>query len=187
MLTSQQLTTLNTSLLANTNTILISGEATVINTLTTAQQANSAVQQAVANWYNLSTTAFWVWQPISSLAATGMAIKMSDVGNLTTANATRLSTSFQLRPNGFLPSVQDDRSLFGGLFSVAGAAGTLINLLAAWQRLATNAEQLFATGTGTEGSGLNTDGSLTTGSPATLSFSGSLSGLDIQAAYLGHY
>lgn len=190
MLTSAQLTTLKNDLAANTNTILISGFAVAINALTPAQMNNVDVAQAVADlWYNLNASpAFWVWQPNASLIATGMALKMSDVGNLTSANSGRLQDSFQCRPGGFTPSNQDDRSLFGSLFSVSGAAGTRANLIAIWQRLATYAEKLFASGTGTQVTGdLNSDGTVSAGNPATLSFAGALTGTDVTAAYNGHY
>lgn len=190
MLTAAQLTTLHNDLAANANAILISGFSVAIDALTSSQMNNPDVAQAVADqWYNLNANpAFWVWQPNSSLLAVGMAIKMSDVGNLTTANSNRLGVSFQTRPGGFTPSNQDDRSLFGSLFSVSGAIGTRTALLAAWQRQATYGEKLFASGVGTEVTGdLNSDGSTTNGSPGVLSFSGALSGIDITAAYNGHY
>lgn len=181
MLTTAQLQTLKTNLASNTNTVLINGVATAINAV--PHGADNA--QTIADWYNLTASpGFWVWQAISSLNDTGNAIKMSDVGNLTTANSTRLQVSFQIRPNGFNPANQDDRALFGSLFSVAGASGTRANLLAAWQRQATNVEKLFATGTGTQATGdLNSDGSLTVGSPATLVVVSPISALDIENAW----
>ena len=116
-----------------------------------------------------------------TIARSNLALVGTDESTgVTIANSTRLQVSFQVRPNGFAPSVQDDRALFGGLFSVSGAAGTRANLLAAWQRQAAYVEKLFATGTGTQATGdLNSDGSLTVGSPATLSFSGSITGQDV--------
>lgn len=184
MLTTSQLQTLKAALASNTNTVLINGVATAINAV--PQGGQNA--QTIANWYNQpASPSFWVWLGNASLLVTGMAIKMSDVGGLTTANSTRLQVSFQVRPNGFSPAVQDDRSLFGGLFSVSGASGTRANLLAAWQRLATYAEKLFATGTGTQVTGdLNSDGSTTNGSPGVLVFDGSatpLSANDIENAW----
>jgi len=183
-LTPAQLQTLKTNLAANTATVLINGVATAINVVPHGAQN----AQTIADWYNLTAAPnFWAWKGISPPAETGMAIKMSDVRNLTTANSTRLQVSFQIRPNGFNPGNQDDRALFGGLFSVAGAAGTRANLLAAWQRLASNVETLFATGTGTQATGdLGSDGSITAGSPATLVFDGSitpLSGQDVLNAW----
>lgn len=184
-LTPAQLQTLKTSLAGNINTVLINGVTTAINVVPHGAQN----AQTVADWYNLTSAPnFWAWKGISPPNETGMAIKMSDVGNLTTANSTRLQVSFQIRPNGFNPANQDDRALFGGLFSVAGAAGTRANLLAAWQRLATNAEKLFVTGTGTQATGdINSDGSITAGSPATLGFDGAavggLSAQDIENAW----
>ena len=181
MLTPAQLVTLKNDLAVNTNTVLINGVATAINAVPHGLQN----AQTIADFYNLNAApAFWVWQPISTPAQTGMAIKMSDVGNLTTANSSRLQVSFLIRPNGFTPSNQDDRSLFGSLFSVAGASGTRAALLAAWQRQASNVEKLFATGTGTQVTGdLNTDGSVTVGSPATLVVVSPIFGQDIINAW----
>jgi len=193
MLSPAQLQTLKADLQTNTNTILISGVATPINTVASeafnAVPKNVSFAQEICNqWYNLpASPSFWVWLSTSTLAAVGMAIKMSDVGNLTTANSTRLQVSFQVRPGGFTPANQDDRSLFGGLFSVSGASGTRANLLAIWQRLATRIEKMFATGTGTQVTGdLNSDGSVTVGSPGVLVVDGStnpLTGNDVLEAW----
>lgn len=184
MLTAAQLQTLKADLAANTNTVTINGVATAVN----AVPHGPDNAQQIANWYNgTAAPSFWVWLGNAPLSLTGMAVKMSDVGNLTTANSTRLQVSFQIRPNGFTPSNQDDRALFGSLFSVAGASGTRAALLAAWQRLASRLEKLFATGTGTQVTGdLNTDGTVTVGSPATLAVDGStnpLAGQDVLAAW----
>lgn len=184
-LSTAQLQTLKTNLAANTAAVVCSdGQSRAINALIGALRTLDNAY-AVAAWYNQTASPnFWVWESNSSLITTGMAIKMSDVGNLTTANTTRLQTSFQIRPGGFTPSNQDDRALFGGLFSVSGATGTRANLLAAWQRTASNIEKLLATGTGTQATGdINSDGSVTGGSPATLTFEGSVAPTDIQAAW----
>ncbi len=172
-LTTAQLQTLKTDLAANNNTVLINGVATAIKDVPHGSQN----AQTIADWYNLATASTWIWKNNSPLSETGMAIKMSDVGNLTTANSTRLQVSFQIRPGGFNPSLADDRSLFGGLFSVAGASGTRAALLTIWQRLATNAEKLFSTGTGSQATGdLNSDGTVTVGSPATTTINAPITG-----------
>jgi hypothetical protein len=124
--------------------------------------------QATANLLNSPAAPdYWVWKSNLSVEETGMAIVMSEVGGLTTANSTRLQVSFQVRPGGFTPSDASDRSLFGSVFSAAGGQLTRAALLLKWQRLATVAEKLFATGGGgTQATGLGTDGSVTGGSPA---------------------
>lgn len=182
-LTAAQLTTLKNDIAANTATIPAgqpwtgSFAGTQVKLVPNTSDGNLAV----AGWYNQTASpAFWGWLPLSTPADTGRAIKMSDVGNLTTANSTRLQVSFQIRPDGFVPSSTDDRALFGGLFSVAGAAGTRANLLAIWQRQVTFLEKLLATGTGTQATGdLNSDGSVVSGSPATLAFAGAITGTDV--------
>ena len=185
-MTTAQLQTFKANMAANANTVLIGGVATPINSLTTPSVQTTVAAAAVAAFYNQTASpSFTVWTGLTSTNIVGMAIKMSDVGNLTTANSTRLSTSFQIRPNGFDSSNQDDRALFGSLFSVSGASGTRANLLAAWQRLATFFEKIFATGTGTAVNGdLNSDGSVSgTGSPATLVLNGQIGGQDVLNAW----
>lgn len=126
---------------------------------------NSAFDQSAVDALNAAAaTDFWAWKGKLSLEETGMAIVMSEVGGLTTANSTRLQVSFQVRPGGFTPSNQNDRSLFGTVFSAAGGQLTRAALLTKWQRLATVAEKLLASGTGTQATALNTDGTVT-GSP----------------------
>ena len=110
---------------------------------------------------------FWVWKSNLNSSDSGMAINLNEVGGLTTANSTRLQVSFQIRPGGFTPAVQADRALFGSVFSAAGGVNTRAALLAKWQKLATIGEKLLASGTGTQATGLNTDGTVTGGSPAT--------------------
>lgn len=178
---TSQSTTLKNAIAANTNQVIVDGVSYAIN----AVPKNGDGAAAVAAWYNqMASPAFWLWYNEASLTAVGMALKMSDVGGLTTANSTRLQVSFQVRPNGFNPSVQDDRSLFGSLFSVSGASGTRANLLALWQHQANNAEKVFATGTGTQATGdLNSDGSVTAGSPGTTTEEGLLTGAEVLSAW----
>lgn len=140
--------------------------------------------QAIAEAYNLQASPdYYVWQMLSSLAETGMALLLSDVSGLTTANSNRIQVSFQVRPNGFEPSLQSDRALFGDVFSVAGASGTRSKLLTAWQRLATRAEKVLkSAGTGTQATGLNSDGTVTGGDPATLGHEGPIDRFDVENA-----
>lgn len=125
--------------------------------------------QSTADAMNeLASPEFWVWLSNLSTEASGMAISMDEVAGLTTANSNRLNVSFAIRPGGFTPASQDDRSLFGSVFSAAGGVKTRTALMEKWQRQATIAEELLATGTGTKGVGLETDGATESGSPAVL-------------------
>lgn len=125
--------------------------------------------QATANAMNADAApAFYVWKESSSLEQTGMAVLLSDVANLTDVNVNRLTAAYDLRPGGFTPSSQNDRALFGDVFSAAGAQGTVDALLGEWQRTATIAEKELATGTGTQATDIGTDGTVSGGSPATL-------------------
>ncbi len=51
---------------------------------------------------------------------------------------------------GVNPSLADRRQCFDDIFSGAGGATTRANLLALWKRLATFAQKLFSTGTGSD-------------------------------------
>jgi hypothetical protein len=184
-LTAAQKATLNTDVAANTATI--PAGQTWTNSFTGVQVRNvprtNEGRSTIAGWYNQTASPnFWVWLKVASTSAVGAAIKLSDVGNLTTANSSILQAAFQIRPGGFTPSNQDDRALFGNLFSVAGASGTRANLLTAWQRLATFAEKLFATGTGTQATGDISSTGVVTGSPAILVIEGVIHADDVLEA-----
>lgn len=125
--------------------------------------------QSTANAMNAAATpTFYVWKKLSSLENTGMAIDLKEVNGLTTAESSRLDVSFQIRPNGFLPFKQSDRAFFGNLFSATGGTVTRPALLSEWQRAATIAEKVLASGTGTQATDIGTDGTVSGGSPATL-------------------
>jgi len=166
ILTPQQKQALKADIIASANPLCVALEAA---------PTNSDFAFAVAALYNIAASPnFWVWKGNLSAADTGTAIVMAEVGGLTTANSTRLQVSFQVRPNGFTPADQGDRSLFGTVFSAAGGVLTRAALLAKWQRPATVVEKLFSTGTGTQATGLNTDGTVTGGSPALMGSEGPL-------------
>ena len=146
-LTTAQLQILKTWIIANNNSIFDQSAVILLN-------ANASPD-------------FWCWKTNLSTSETGMAIDLSEVGSLTTAKSSRLDVSFNIRPGGFSPAVQSDRALFGDVFSAVGGQITRAELLLRWQRLATVAEKLLATGTGTKATGLNTDGTVTGGSPGS--------------------
>lgn len=127
---------------------------------------------AVANYYNTAASpAFTVWKSLVSLSAVGMAFDFSAVSGLTTADSTRLQLMFQVSPQGINPYLADRRAAFDSIFSAVSGATTRASLMALWKRLATNAEKLFATGTGSDAS------------PATLVFEGAVSATEVQSAF----
>lgn len=127
-LTTQQLSTLRTWLLANA--------------------ANLSEQQA-ADALNATTT-FVVWKNSVAINEIGEAFVGSEFAGLTTANTSRLQAFAQfLTSNIVRPSNANVRAVFDNVFSGAGGAGTRTALDALWRRNATLAESLLATGTGT--------------------------------------
>jgi hypothetical protein len=71
---------------------------------------------------------------------------------------------------GVNPSLPDCRQFFDDIFSGAGGTNTRANLLALWKRLATRAEKLYATGTGSDPS------------PAVMVVEGAISYQDVMIA-----
>ena len=127
---------------------------------------------AVAALYNLpASPAFTVWKTNVTITQVGDKFNGSELGGLTTANQGRLQTIAQYSPMGVNPSLADRRAFFDDIFSGAGGQITRANLLALWKRLATRAEKLYATGTGSDPT------------PATLTFEGKLSPSDVQSAW----
>lgn len=157
MLTTQQLQTLKTNILANfTDPVLY--------------PSNSDGADAIASEYNKTATpTFIVWKTNVSLASIGDAFNGSEFANLTTANTSRLQalTAFFMQ-RGINPSRADMRSMFADIFSTGGV--TAAALLVLWKRAATRGERLFATGTGSDAS------------PGTLVFEGSVTLQDVESA-----
>ena len=67
-------------------------------------------------------------------------------------------------------ALADVRQMFNDIWSGAGGANTRTSLLALWKRSALLGEKIFATGTGSDAS------------PATLTYEGNLSYVDVMAA-----
>lgn len=167
MLDSTQLQDLHDDIVANTH----HGE----DPADLSRDAN----QRIADIYNAQASPdYYVWKNQSTLEESGMAIDLGEINSLTTAESNRMSLAFEIRPNGFVPSKQSDRALFGDVFSSTSGAITRPALLSAWQRLATLAEKLFAIGGGSEASDLQTDGSVT-GDPAVLGFEGEITQAEV--------
>ena len=128
----------------------------------------------LANVLNITASPdFTVWKRTVTVQAMMNAIDGQSLAALQAAESNVLIAviaSFQnLGINSELP---DKRQLFDDLF--AGAANnnvtTRTSLLALWKQLATEAEKIFAIGTGS-----NAD-------PATMDFEGSLNGNDVESA-----
>jgi hypothetical protein len=125
----------------------------------------------IARLYNLQAVPNWtVWKSLVTIAEIGFAIEGSELDGLTTANTNRLQVMQQYSPDGIMPSRADRRAFFDGIFSGAGGTITRPRLLLLYKRLATRAEKLFSTGTGSDAL------------PATLVFEGNLSFNDVTAA-----
>lgn len=136
-----------------------------------SQPNNSDGAFAIAAAYNLPASPnFTVWKTNVAINDVGQKFNGTELAGLTTANNTRLQTIAQFLVLGVNPSLTDTRQFFDDIFSGAGGTTTRANLLALWKRLATRAEKLYATGTGTDPA------------PATLTFEGSVSYSDVQTA-----
>lgn len=176
-LSNAQLDTFKADILANTDPAVVAALA-------------AGADNAIAEWYNQTASpAFWVWKNDVTTDDVGRTISLKDLGNITTANSDRLNTAFTLYSQGegakgFSPSTATTRAFFADMFSGAAGAATRPLLLSLWQRTTNYIEKLFATGTGTQGTGeINgTSGQPDAGSPATLVFEGTVSSSDVRAA-----
>lgn len=117
-----------------------------------------------------ASPAFTVWKTNVSINEVGKAFNGTELAGLTTGNQSRLQTLAQYLAGGVNPSNVGNRQFFDDVFSGAGGTNTRANLLVLWKRLATRAEKLFATGTGSDAV------------PATLTFEGQLSYQDVETA-----
>lgn len=135
------------------------------------QPDNSDGAFAIAVAYNLNASpSFTVWRTQVSITEVGNNIVGTELAGLSTLNNTRLQTVVILCADGINSSLPDRRAFFDDIFSGAGGTLTRPKLLLLWKRLATRAEKLFATGTGS------------VASPATMSFEGSVSYKDVERA-----
>jgi hypothetical protein len=156
-LTPAQLQTLKTA---------IAGDPTL-----SSQPMTSAGAASIANSMNANASpAFTVWKTNVAINAVGKAFNGTELGNLTSANQTRLQTIAIYLAGGVNPTLADNRAFFDDIFSGAGGAITRASLLTLWKRLATRGEKLYATGTGSDPS------------PATLVFEGNITSDDVQQA-----
>jgi hypothetical protein len=160
-LTTAQLATLKTAILAET-------DATFVGYRTNGQTT------LMADWYNApSNPSFIVYRRSVSTDEVGKTVNYVAVEALTDLNRGRIDTFYVMNPLSFSPERSDIRTFWANVFSGAlGGQGqaTRDALEALWRRTATRGERLYATGTGT------------TVAPGALVFEGAITDADITAA-----
>lgn len=154
-LSSAQLATFKTNILANTATIPAgqpwSGGFVGVQVKDVPNNPDGNL--AVAGWYNLTASpSFTLWRKSVPLAEIAVTLNGAELAGLSTLNHTRLQTVITLvnASGGANPSVTDQRAFWDDIFSGAGGTNTRAALLVLWKRLASNIDKLFATGTGTD-------------------------------------
>ena len=96
-----------------------------------------------------ASPAFTVWKTSVAKEVVGRAFNTTELAGLTSLNTQRLQ-NLAAWFSTFNPSLASDRAFFDDVFSGAGGANTRAALLVLWKRLATRAERVFATGTGSD-------------------------------------
>ena len=158
-LTTAQLQTLKTAILAETNPEFVG-------------YRNAGDNAGMASWYNVPSSAI-VWRSRVPTTEIGLTVNYVAVAAMTTANLDRIKTFITLNPVNFDPGRSDIRTYMSDTFSGAlGGQGqaTRDALDAMYRRAATRGEALYDTGTGT------------TVSPATLGYEGSIATDDVREA-----
>lgn len=108
---------------------------------------------AVAGYYNQAASPSWTtWRKSVSILEVGNNLNGTDLSGLTSLNHTRLQTVVMLSQSGIDASLADRRQFFDDIFAGSGGATTRAQLLVLWKRLATRAQKLFSTGTGSDAS-----------------------------------
>lgn len=138
-LSAAQLPTLKAHILASPD----------LNVFPNQSDGNTEIQKLLA--LNASP-GFTVWKTKVSITEVGDNIVGTDLEGLASLPLTRLQSVVLLSAGGVNPSLPDRRAFFDGVFSGAGGAATRAKLLLLWKRLARRAEQLYATGTGSDAS-----------------------------------
>ena len=126
----------------------------------------------VAAALNTPTASYYVTRSSVQTSQVGTNVLYTAIGALSTNNLTQLQVFVQLNPQVFVPTA-DVQAFFATTFTgtlAGGGAQTRANMVMICQRLATLAESLLATGSGT------------TGSPSILGWEGSLSWQDVMSA-----
>ena len=157
-LTTAQLATLRTHILANTDPAVVSALA-------------NGNDNEIARIYSLTASpVFVVWRTNVGIAETGAKFVGSEWAGMTSANHTRLQTVAQWAAGGYNASLADIRAMFDDIWSGAGGTNTRAALLALWKRNALLVERVFATGTGS------------TATPGLLVYEGTVSGDEVGRA-----
>lgn len=157
-LTSAQLTTLKAAIAAETDPVLV-----------TAREAGAT--GAMAAFYNTaSNPAFIVWRTNVTNDELGDAMNGTEVAGLSSLNMQRLQVLAAYSGGSQNMSRSDRRAAFDAVFSGAGGATTRAAMAALWKRIATRAERLYATGTGT------------TAIPGLMTYEGQVSDANVIAA-----
>lgn len=166
-LTGPQLTTLKNDILAD-------------STLN-SQPNNDDGNFAIAAAYNLTASPdFWVWRTavskdefLESTSVDGTTFNFTGAGYITRSQGERDAWNALFSSTGFAnPSLSNVRQAVADIFSggTAPAPANRTHLLTISRRKATRAEKLFATGTGS------------TGSPALMTFEGTLTPSEVSTA-----
>lgn len=145
MLTPAQLQTLKTHISNNTNQVIWLDVPTAINQLPNTDDANFAI----ASWYNqLASPSFYVWRnsvSIDEIMQNGF--DWTRVDNLTVGKARIWDW---MKDTGVL--FPNQTNVRAGILAVFGTAGDLAMRQAIFnhcQKIATNSQKLFSTGSGT--------------------------------------
>jgi len=136
-LTNPQLITFKADILANTDSEVITAR-------------NVGNNSAIAEWYSRENIIdFWIFKKLVSIDEVSEVIELDDVANMTAGDNVKLNTFFNIRQGGVFANKASDRDGFDDIFSATAGNDSQQALKVLWQRLATNIERLFATGTGT--------------------------------------
>lgn len=126
----------------------------------------------IADFYNtLASPAFIVWRSDVGSNEIGNAWLGTDISGMSALNMQRLQLLLASSPDGVFDMRRADRRAgFEDPFGTNVNNGSRVAMRAVWKRSATNAEKLFATGTGSDAS------------PALMTFEGALEFIDVIAA-----
>lgn len=159
-LTSAQLLTLKTAIIAELDPTFVTYRTNGQNTL-------------MADWFNVTATPnFTVWKTNVSRNEVGKTFVATALAAITAGNNDKLA-NFAAWNETVDPSRTDQRAFFDDVFSVAAGASTRAALLVLWKRLATRGEKLFAN---------TSSGNGADATPASLVFQGNITDFDVQTA-----
>jgi hypothetical protein len=165
VLSASQGQALKADIAANTNTVSFGGTPVAINALPNNDDANFAI----ADWYNLTASPAWVvWRSNIPTKDVKLAIVWTEY--IARSQGERDAFEFMLSNGTINGADANIRQGIQDVFSGPSGATTRANLTALAKRSATNAEKLYSTGAGTDGS------------PATVTREGPISFQDVSFA-----